>query len=89
MWFFNQVLSEQAVSRVVEHYNISEQKLYADFVASGDSESGTLAQEIVRGLQQSFTATEALKKEHPDAKFAYVDFHKGDSRDNNNGYPRV
>lgn len=78
---------KQAVSRVVDHYNISEQKLYADFVASGDSESGALAQEIVRGLQQSFTATEALKKAHPDAKFAYVDFHKGDSRDNNNGYP--
>jgi hypothetical protein len=78
---------KQAVSRVVDHYNISEQKLYADFVASGDSESGALAQEIVRGLQQSFTATEALKKARPDAKFAYVDFHKGDSRDNNNGYP--
>ena len=56
---------KQAVSRVVSHYNISEQKLYADFVASGDSESGALAQEIVRGLQQSFTATEALKKAHP------------------------
>ena len=43
----------QAVSRVVSHYNISEQTLYADFIASGDSETGTLAQEIVRGLQQS------------------------------------
>lgn len=34
---------KQAVS-VVDHYNISEQTLYADFVASGDSESGALAE---------------------------------------------
>ena len=78
---------KQAVSRVVSHYNISEQKLYADFIASGDAESTALAQEIVRGLQQSFSATEAIKREHPEAIFAYVDYHKGDSRDNNNGYP--
>ncbi len=77
----------QAVSRVVSHYNISEQTLYADFIASGDSETGTLAQEIVRGLQQSFTETEALKRQNPDAKFVYVDYHKGDSRDNNNANP--
>lgn len=78
---------KQAVSRVVAHYNLSEQQMYADFVASGDSETGTLAQEIVRGLQQSFTATEVLKKAHPEALFAYVDYHRGDSRDNNNAYP--
>ena len=68
---------KQAVSRVVSHYNISEQKLYTDFIASGDSETGMLAQEIVRGLQQSFTETEALKRENPDATFVYVDYHKG------------
>ncbi|WP_421310408.1 hypothetical protein [Aeromonas sp. 603696] len=68
---------KQAVSRVVSHYNISEQKLYTDFIANGDSVTGTLAQEIVRGLQQSFTETEALKRENPDATFVYVDYHKG------------
>lgn len=78
---------KQAVSRVVSHYNISEQKLYTDFIANGDSETGTLAQEIVRGLQQSFTETETLKREHPDAKFVYVDYHKGDNRDKDNAYP--
>lgn len=78
---------KQAVSRVISHYNISEQKLYTDFIANGDSETGTLAQEIVRGLQQSFTETETLKRENPDAKFVYVDYHKGDSRDKDNAYP--
>lgn len=78
---------KQAVSLVVSHYNISEQKLYTDFIANGDSETGTLAQEIVRGLQQSFTETETLKREHPDAKFVYVDYHKGDNRDKDNAYP--
>lgn len=78
---------DQAVSRVVEHYNISEQQLYDDFIASGDTETYTKAQAIVRGLQKSFTATEELKRQYPDALNALVDYHQGDYRDNDGGYP--
>ena len=80
---------EQAVDRVVYHYNIPEQKIYEDFIATGDSEISTKAQEIVRGLQKSFSASEELKRAHPDAFYAYVDYHQGDSRDNDNAYPQA
>ncbi|WP_429183221.1 hypothetical protein [Aeromonas rivipollensis] len=80
---------EQAVNRMVYHYNISEQKIYEDFIATGDSELSTKAQEIVRGLQKSFSASEELKRAHPDAFYAYVDYHQGDYRDNDNAYPQA
>ena len=80
---------EQAVDRVVYHYNIPEQKIYEDFIATGDSEISTKAQEIVRGLQKSFSASEELKRAHPDAFYAYVDYHQGDYRDNDNAYPQA
>ncbi|MGX5835048.1 hypothetical protein ACWIJ6_13060 [Aeromonas piscicola] len=80
---------KQAVDRVVYHYNIPEQKIYEDFIATGDSETSTKAQEIVRGLQKSFSASEELKRAHPDAFYAYVDYHQGDSRDNENAYSQA
>lgn len=80
---------EQAVDRVVYHYNIPEQKIYEDFIATGDGETSSKAQEIVRGLQKSFSASEELKRAHPDAFYAYVDYHQGDDRDNDNAYPQA
>lgn len=78
---------DQAVDRMVYHYNIPEQKLYEDYIAAGDTETAALAQEMVRGLQKSFSASEELKRQHPDASYAYVDYHIGDYRDNDNAYP--
>ncbi len=80
---------KQAVDRVVYHYNIPENKLFDDFIATGDDETAIKAQEIVRGLQKSFSASEELKRAHPDAFYAYVDYHQGDSRDNNNAHPKA
>ena len=68
---------KQAVDRVVYHYNIPENKLFDDFIATGDDETAIKAQEIVRGLQKSFSASEELKRAHPDAFYAYVDYHQG------------
>lgn len=78
---------DQAVNRMVSHYNIPEQKLHEDYIAAGDTETAALAQEMVRGLQKSFSASEELKRQHPDASYAYVDYHIGDYRDNDNAYP--
>ncbi|MNQ09690.1 hypothetical protein D3C85_225110 [compost metagenome] len=78
---------DQAVNRMIYHYNIPEEKLYEDYIAAGDTETAALAQEIVRGLQKSFSASEELKRQHPDASYAYVDYHIGDYRDNDNAYP--
>lgn len=80
---------KQSVDRVVSHYNIPEQKLFDDFIATGDSATATKAQEIVRGLQKSFSASEELKRAHPDAFYAYVDYHQGDYRDHDNAYPQA
>lgn len=76
-----------AAERVVKHYNIPEQKLYDDYIASGDAVVATQAMEIVRGLKASFQATSEIKARYPDAEYAYVDYHIGDARDNNNAYP--
>lgn len=76
-----------STDRMVKHYNISEQKLYDDYIASGDTQTATLAQEIVRGLQASFGETDELKKKYPDAEYAYVEYHIGDRRDHDNAYP--
>lgn len=76
----------ESTSRVVKHYNISEQKLYDDYIASGDAETATLAMEIVRGLQASFKETDDLKKANPTAFYAYVEYHIGDNRDNDGAY---
>lgn len=76
----------QSTDRVVKHYNISEQKLYDDYIASGDAETATLAMEIVRGLQASFKETDELKKANPTAFYAYVEYHIGDIRDNDGAY---
>lgn len=77
----------ESTNRVVKHYNISEQKLYDDYIASGDAETATLAMEIVRGLQASFQETDELKKANPTAFYAYVEYHIGDNRDLDNAYP--
>lgn len=78
---------DAATDRMVHHYNISEQKLYDDYIASGDSETATMAKEIVRGLQASFKETDELKKANPTAIYAYVDYHMGDYRDADYAYP--
>lgn len=79
---------KQSVDRVVSHYNIPEQKLFDDPIATGDSATATKAQEIVRGLQKSFSASEELKRAHPDAFYAYADYHPRDHRDHDNAYPQ-
>ncbi len=80
---------DQAVDRMVSHYNIPEQKLYEDYIAVGDTQTAVLAQEMVRGLQQSFSASEELKRQYPDALYAYVEYHMGDDRDHENAYPKA
>lgn len=77
---------ELAVARMVRHYNIPQERLFEDYVAKNDTESRAAAREIVRGLQQSFVETAALRDSYPGG-FAFVDFHKGDYRDADWAYP--
>lgn len=56
---------ENAVIEVVRRYNISEAQIYADFVASGDTDIYLKAQSIVKGLQKSYQETIDLQNAHP------------------------
>ena len=53
-------------------------------------ETAIKAQEIVRGLQKSFSASEELKRAHPDAFYAYAGLPlMGDYRDHDNAHPQA
>jgi len=74
-------LINDTIDAAVEHYNISEQRLFADFVANGDIEVSDVAQAIVRGLQKSVIDTMALQQENPTAILARVSYFQTDYRD--------
>ena len=78
---------EGAIKDVVAHYNISEQKLFSDFVAHNDKEAHDTARAIVKGLKKSFAETAKYRREHPDAVWARVSYHQFDSRDDDANYP--
>lgn len=52
---------------MVRHYNVPEDKIYADYIADGDADLQAKAVGIVRGLQASLRETISLSEEHPDA----------------------
>ena len=80
-------LMERSIESVVTHYNIPEDKIYSDFIASNDSVAATKARNIVKGLEKSLTESLLLQKSYPNANFLYVDYHQGDYRDNEYGDP--
>ena len=80
---------ESAVRDVVTHYNIAEDKIYADFIAEGDDESKVVAMNIVKGLKKSLKETAKLKAENPDATWAKINYHMSDYRDADDMYPNA
>tara|TARA_B100000700_G_scaffold208593_1_gene229298 strand:- start:51924 stop:53456 length:1533 start_codon:yes stop_codon:yes gene_type:complete len=55
------------IGKIVENYNISEDEIYSDFVASGNTASYDLAQQIVVGLKKSLAESNAIKEQSPNA----------------------
>lgn len=64
-----------AISQVVNHYNLSEQDIFADYIESGDVENYELAQLIVKGLQKGLEEAQAIEEENPDVS-ANVSYRK-------------
>lgn len=64
---FIQETIEQGQSAVVRHYNVSEEDLYTDFIADGNTELQAKAVEIVRGLQASLRETIELSDANPES----------------------
>lgn len=58
---------EHSITAMVRTYNISEENIYDDFIASGNNELLLKAQSIVKGLQQSYRDTVALQEKNPNS----------------------
>lgn len=61
---------DQTIQYIVEHYNISEEAIFADFIANGDNASHELALLIVKGLKKGLSEANELKQSNPNS---YVD----------------
>ncbi|MCW8092667.1 hypothetical protein [Alteromonas sp. ASW11-130] len=60
-------LIDATIYNTVNFYNISEDEIFEDFIAEGNEDSKSLAQEIVKGLQKSLTYVAEVKKQFPSA----------------------
>jgi hypothetical protein len=74
-------LLEDALAKLVAHYNLSAERLTADFIANDDSDASEKAQAIVATLQKSLQETIKLRSENPEADYVYVTYHQSDDRD--------
>lgn len=61
---------DQTIEYIVEHYNISEDAIFSDFIANGDSQTHELAVLIVKGLKKGLAEAQELKRPNPNS---YVD----------------
>ena len=58
---------EQTLADIVTHYNISQDAIFADYIANGDSTTHELAVLIVKGLKKGFAESSELKQNHPNS----------------------
>ncbi|MDK9736132.1 hypothetical protein KI655_02365 [Vibrio sp. D404a] len=68
---------EQQEIRVAQRYNVTVNELYSDYVESGDSALHGFAQNLVPGLQASYSATLALEASYPNANYLFVEYFLG------------
>jgi hypothetical protein len=77
---------EGVMRNLVQHYNLSEDKIYSDFIASNDSETYDRAQSIVKGLKAAYKHKKSLEGIHPDAHEIRVTVYQDASQDEYNGF---
>ncbi|MGF1771769.1 hypothetical protein L4C42_05575 [Vibrio wakamikoensis] len=80
-----QRLAEQEV-RIARRYNITVEELYGDYIDSGNNEVHQIAQDIVPGLQKSYSDTRQLHSQYPQANLAWVEYFLGKWDSSNNSY---
>lgn len=80
----NQQLRESLVYEIktvmgdlVQRHNLSEARIYADFIQAKDSHSYTLAQDIVKGLKAGYAHKQKLHALYPDATFVRAEVYRG------------
>ena len=82
-------LLEDAIKDVVAHYNISEEKLFIDFIAEENTSVKDIAVKAVKGLQKSLVETAVLQETYPNARWAKVNYYFFSSIDGDDLYPNA
>lgn len=77
---------QDVMRNLVAHYNLSEEQIYSDFIASSDSETYDHAQSIVNGLKASYKHRKALEKSYPDASEIRVTVYQDSAKDETFGF---
>jgi len=77
---------EDVVRTVVQHFNISDEQIYADFIAKGDSVAYDLAQSIVKGLKASYKHKTELEDQYPDVSEVRVVVYNDGDKDTEYGF---
>ncbi|KZN34523.1 hypothetical protein N480_21090 [Pseudoalteromonas luteoviolacea S2607] len=71
------IVLEETTKQVIEHYNISEEQLFSDYIENGDEALQKLAEDIVKGLQASVEKYIELAKKYLNAREIRVLHYKG------------
>lgn len=77
---------EDVIRNLVQYYNLSEDQIYSDFIASNDSEAYERAQSIVTGLKASYKHQKVLEKTHPNATEIRVTVYQDPATDKEQGF---
>ena len=77
---------ENVMLTLVQHYNLSEEQIYSDFIASKDSTTYDHAQSIVKGLKASYKHKKKLEKVYPNAAEIRVTIYQDAARDEELGF---
>ena len=78
---------QEAIANMVARYNLSADRILADYIQRGDNESKRLALSIVTGLKAGFRYRDTVEKKYPNATYIRVEFFQGSDFDNGGAYP--
>nr|WP_295129966.1 hypothetical protein [uncultured Roseateles sp.] len=80
----NQSLREGMINEIktvmgdlVRRHNLSEARIHDDFIKSKDTQSYTVAQDIVKGLKAGYAYKQKLHAQYPDASFIRAEVYRG------------
>ena len=77
---------EAVLLNLVEHYNLSTEQIYADFIANNDSNAYNKAQSIVIGLKAGYKHKQALAVAYPGANEIRVVIYQDKAKDKEYNY---
>lgn len=77
---------ENVMLNLVQHYNLSEEQIYSDFIASKDNDTYNHAQSIVKGLKASYKYKKKLEKVYPNAAEIRVTVYQDAVKDEELGF---